>query len=95
MERTYEDVVRVERAHPLAGRRRHASHGRVEAVEVPVLLAEVARDDAPLLGLRGRLRAVVADDGATRLVLDTVAIAILLSDCSSAANRRKVRVRGR
>lgn len=82
----------MERAHPLAGRWRHARHGRVKTVEVPVLLAEVAGDDTTLLGLRSRLGTIIADDGATRLVLDTVAIAIFLTDCSSTVKQRTVRV---
>lgn len=57
---------------------------------MPVLLAEVARDDPTLLGLRSRLGAVVAHDGLARLVLDAIPIAVLLSDSSTTMRIRKL-----
>lgn len=85
-----DDDVRVERAHPLARRRRHARHGRVEAVEVPVLVAKVARDDAPSLLRVGGAVAVVADDGPPVLVLEPEAVAVLLPDGATPARKRDV-----
>lgn len=70
-------------AHPLASRWRHSSHGRIEAVEVPVLVAEVARNDLALLGERRRRAALVAEDRSSDLVLESVAVAVFLSDGSS------------
>lgn len=78
-----QDVLAVDGAHPLARRRRHARHGRVQAVEVPVLVAEIARDDAAVHVRVRRLAAVVADDRATILVLQPVPVSVLLSNRST------------
>lgn len=52
-EKTHESELGVDRTHPLASRRRHTRHGRIQAVEMPMLLTEVAGDDAAVLG-KGR-----------------------------------------
>ena len=79
-----EDMVcGVGRAHPFASRWRHASHRRVEAVEVPMLLAKVARDYTVLLGERGRLVALIAEHRLAKLILEAVPIAVFLPYRSS------------
>jgi hypothetical protein len=56
---------------------------------VPVLVAEVARNDAAvLLGLSGTV-AVVTDDASAVLILEAVAIAIFLSDSATAVQGRR------
>jgi hypothetical protein len=79
----------MQRALPLPRRRRHTRQWRIEAVEVPVLVAEIARNDAAvLLRLSGAV-AVVTDDASAVLVLEAVAIAVFLSDGATAESERK------
>lgn len=79
----WHDVIRVERAHPLASWRRHSGHRRIKAVEMPMLLAEITGDDSPFLGKRSCETALVAQDRTTKLVFQAESISIFLSNSSS------------
>lgn len=76
--------------HPFPRRRRHPCHRGIEAIEVPMLVAEIARDDPPV-NVRVRcLTTVVADDRSTILVLQSVTVSIFLSDSTTSASGSRV-----
>lgn len=80
---THQNLIRMQRALPLAPLRRHARQRGVEAVEVPVLLAKVTRDNLARLVGRARLGAAVAEDRLAVPVPDPVAVAVLGRDAAA------------
>lgn len=89
IELAYENVFRVYRTHPFPRRRRHTSHRRVQAIQMPMLIAEIARNDSTMNVRVRRLTAVVTDDRLSVLVLESITISIFLSNSSSAEEMKR------